>query len=1709
MTEISVKNIWWSELRQSGMLLSPTVLEEFLPEGPVRDEYFDFRYERLRDAYTAFRTWCESRKEGDNSGLNRWLDAVLESFLRYEPRWYQKEQNVSEQFKVTSITQERLRPNRVFLLNGDERHPRFLVRIDHENPRIGVGRGRIVYSKFLELLRGTGVQIGILTNGNQLRLIYAGADYDCWCEWDTERWFEDQAGVQQLLGFYSLCGEYGTARREGADFPLLQAVLESRTRQGELSQVMGEQTREAVEEILAALDRSFRSYPALLETISRDPVSGRTIPEQEQLNALYQAAIRVMMRIVVVLFAEARELLPRSDEMYTGSYGIEGLFAQLRRCVAAEGLSELEERFYAWPRIMALFRLVHEGSPSPNHPSPAYGGSLFQRGNAKSPDPVLRALSIFEDDRAVISDYTVYEVLKRLKIGRVKAKVGRSTKWVSGPVDFSDLRTEYIGMMYEGLLDYQLRRVPPEQEAVIFLNIGAQPALPFSLLKKLEPEKLKSLLSKLKTEKTTKRIESEDEGGAESEEEAAETGEEDTGEEAEEEPPSTELETSEAFEGETQRKIQEWAVEALEKAGLLGKSRYKKYSEETQRELKLKEAARLISKIYLPGQTYLVRASGTRKGTGTFYTKPQLAVPTVRRTLEPLLYNVEGEGESRKLIPKKPEEILSVKVCDPAMGSGSFLVAALRYISDALYESLIYHTKIRDCGGGVTAVALPFGDASRGDIKEDLIPCRPDDERFEERLKSRLKRYVVERCIYGVDINPLAVELAKLSLWVETMDRELPFNFLDHKLKRGNSLVGCWFNWFREYPVMAWMREGGDKDHRGVHYQKGAWTERIKKMLNEKVKPELVRILQGQVKLDDYIFRDDSSVRRSYERAVSLFEEMHSIPLFGDGFSDRERFYRERILRDPEFIALKDAFDLWCSIWFWPADELDDNAPTPERFYRPTEVTIERSRRIAQEMGFFHWELEFPEVFMAGRGGFDAVIGNPPWEINKPISKEFFTVYDPIYRTYGKQEALTRQTELFTENQWIEQSWLHYCSKFKGMSNWTKNVGFPFGDPEEESKGGAPFNLSVKKVNDMLHRAWREKRMRTMGYSDPEHPFRYQGSADINTYKMFLEIAYAILKKGGRFGIIVPSGIYTDNGTTTLRRLFIEKSKWEWLFGFENRKGIFDIHRSFKFCPIIVEKGGKTTAIKTAFMRHDLSEWESPSPTTILYSIEDIKRFSPKSMAILEIRTERDLAILKKIYSNSILLGDQSPDGWQIQYTTEFHMTNDSHLFPPRTWWEELGYRPDPYGRWLPPKSQKPKLIYKGKEIGPPGDIGLPLYQGVMIWQYNFNAAIYINGAGNNAKWKKNDWYEIEFKPQFILPQNEYIFRNRAIKDYKVVVRRITCATNERTIISSLLFSFPCGDKASIVNPIKRENRYLFIANINSFVFDNIARNKLPSTQADYHVLADLPLIPINILLKFKKYIIYFTISLNASHILFSPIWLEFKKQFIEYSKKVWYSLWAITLHERYRFRCMIDAIFAELYNLNYLDLAWILRDCAWPNDEIKKRQQTFDPKGFWRVDKDKDPELRHTVLTLRAFADLKKMIEEHGGDREKGIRAFCEQNDGEGWMIPETITYKQDEQGLIVFDTPDGKTVPVRSRLGDRFLPWQLEKTPEESWKECEMHARNILGDEEFEKFMKKIEEGVGESQFGTNICRKFEKSEIENIGKKKDNVQKDLLQY
>ena len=1249
----------WDQLRHGGLLLDGPRLHSLAEYVPgALDEHVE---RRLRQRAAANLGGVDD--PGGTAATSQFVTFVLEEVCGFDGASgsWQRGSQVPRTHGRRAVTGETVKPRHLWSGPHGASLPVFI----DDAKRIGIGRGRRMVSQVLGWLRAGSEHLALVTNGRQWRLAFAGLDYDASCEWDSELWFEEGELAAQVTALRTLlCPKMWTPEEEGAASALLQAIRDTRKGQADLSEVLGERVREAVEILV-------QSHGEALKELAEGD-DGVPAPE------IYRAACRIAMRAVVILFAESRDLLPRNNPVYFESYGLNGLFDQLeRRDARGESMSEV---FGAWPRVLALFHLVNDGSHHPDLPITAYGGELFAPGRSDSGDGVSRALHVFETacfGGEVVSDRNVYAMLYLLTRTKAKIRQGRAGMWVTVPVDFSDLSSEYIGIVYEGLLDYELKTAP-EGDPVVFLAVGDRPALSLSRLEGMDEKAIRGLFEKLKKD--------------DSDAEGAKEERADDVAEAEDEGPDTGSDRSEDT-GDDRRtyrtRAEEWARRAAGVAGLVKKPRGRMTPERRlAHDRKLGETARkLVHQHVLPGEWYLARWGGTRKGSGSFYTRPGLAVPTVQRTLRPLAYDPPTglpPEEARhappaEWTPKLPEDILSIKACDPACGSGSFALAALRFLTEALYASLRHHGRIEASGNQslVWMLGIKTGKGDEGErLSDEQIPCPPDHPDFEPLLKARLRRHVVERCIYAVDLDPLAVELCRLSLWIETMDRDLPFGFLDHKVKCGNALVGAWFDQFQHYPAMAWKnREGGDKTHsNGVHFEKNARGKVIKAFHKDRLTPDMKRFLEGRT-----LFQEDllEKAATAHDDAIEVLAYMHELPV--QDAVERKDVYRKELLGSQEWRSLKEAMDLWCACWFWPASEIE-HAPLPTSFADPPVETRAVGREVAARHRFFHWELEFPDVFREEGAGFDAVLGNPPWDIAKPVSMEFFSNIDPLYRSYGKQEALRKQTEYF-EDEVVEQGWLDYCADFRAQSNFVGRARNPFGDPEKTEK--SQNKIYFGKGNLDLHRRWRSARQRSTGFTDSQHPFRHQGSADLNLYKLFLEAAHALAREGGRIGFLVPSGLYSDNGTGALRMLFLERCRWEWLFGIENRAKIFPIDSRAKFNPVIIEKGGSTEAIQTAFMRRDLDDWERAEDLATPYTRAQVEQFSPRSRAILEIQSRRDLEILEKIYANSVLLGDDGPDGWGIKYVREFDMTNDSKLFPPRPKWEEKGYRPDEYSRWL------------------------------------------------------------------------------------------------------------------------------------------------------------------------------------------------------------------------------------------------------------------------------------------------------------------------------------------------------------------------------------------------------------------------------------------
>lgn len=723
-------------------------------------------------------------------------------------------------------------------------------------------------TRMMELLHGAGVPLGLVTNGEQWMLVYAPrGEVTGYASWYASLWLDEPI---TLRAFHSLLGVrrfFGVA----ADGTLHALLKESASDQQEVTDQLGYQVREAVEVLV-------QSFDAL------DKESNRTLLKGVSPATQYDAALTVMMRLVFLFSAEERGLLHLGKPLYDDNYAVSTLQEQLQGVADQHGEEVLERRSDAWARLLASFRAVHGGIRHQDLLMQAYGGSLFD------PDryPFLEGRAAGSQwrstsaDPLAVNNRVVLHLLNSLQRLRIKGGVGGATE--TRRVSFRALGVEQIGHVYEGLLDHTAVR-------------ATEPVLGLKGTRSKEPEialaKLESLL-------------------AQGQDKLIDFLREETGRSA----PAIRR--------------------TLDEGGLLDDHRLLvACNQEEGLQARLRPFAGLIRSdsfeqplVVLTGSVF-VTAGSTRRSTGAHYTPPSLTEPIVQHTLEPLVYVGPAEGASRdewKL--KSPKEILSLKICDMAMGSGAFLVQVCRYMAERLTEA--WENEERRHPGEV--LIAPDGEFSAGNPSERLVPAEAN-----ERI-TIARRAVADRCIYGVDINPMAVEMAKLSIWLITVDSHRPFTFLDHALKCGDSLLGM--SSLQQLETFS-MQQGGGK-------QQSFSTLNLWRQIDaSKQKRELMEFMPSDTPEQ---IAAKAGICAEAEEAVGKLKATADVLIAIELKGLKGRAYESERQSSADDVAT-----------YW-AKGLSDLR----------QYSVQRLGRVC-----LHWVLDFPEIL--GRGGFDAFVGNPPF----------------------------------------------------------------------------------------------------------------------------------------------------------------------------------------------------------------------------------------------------------------------------------------------------------------------------------------------------------------------------------------------------------------------------------------------------------------------------------------------------------------------------------------------------------------------------------------------------------------------------------------------------------------------------------------------------------------------------------------------------------
>ena len=792
-----------------------------------------------------------------------------------------------------------------------------------------------------------------------------------------------------------------------------------------------------------------------------------------------------------------------------------------------------------------------------------------------------------------------------------------------------------------------------------------------------------------------------------------------------------------------------------------------------------------------------------RKDSGSFYTPQELVDLIVDRTLKPLaeerlnafedkaaaLQNdrrpkAERHAELRKFDPA--EAVLDLKVLDPAMGSGHFLVTAVDFLSDYIVDLIEYVPAVPAWLDGAYASPLVQRiERIRHDILQRAAASNWVIDEAQLTDQAIIRRMVLKRCIYGVDKNRLTVELAKVSLWLHSFTVGAPLSFLDHHLRVGDSLIGV-----RVQDATGELhRLGGLFAGSAIAGAEAATAgiQRIEAMSDADV---------AEVRESASLFARVEETTADLRGLLDFFCGWRWLMA---GMKTREKDRAEGQL----VAALRD-------------DAYSLLARGPERTDRPPHAAAaawaqfaelwRNARAIANREGFLHWEAAFPGVWQHWQnvqpgGGFDAVIGNPPWDRIKLQEVEWFATRAPDLALAPTAAA-----------------------RRKGIQR-LRDSGDPLAGAFDGAKARADSLGQLVRVSG-------------------DYPLL--GVGDINLYSLFVERAMHLVKPDGLVGLLTPSGICADKTAADFFKSVSTSGRLAGLFDFENKKIFFkDIHASFKFCALIF--GGDTRCFnetRCAFFLHDTAEIEDPDRCFPL-APSDFARVNPNTGTAPVFRTRRDADITRRIYERHPVLVDRSGGGerkaWPVKYVRMFDMTNDSHRFRTAAQLDAEGFYPVQGNRW---------------ERGE--DLYLPLYEGKMVQAFDHRAAsVVVNPENLNRPAQPREATSEEHANPDWLPDPQFWV---SIDDAEwpgglgwiVAFKHVTAPTNVRTMIACLAPAAGFGNSLPILSSTGgtsdeiqayKESSHLVAANLNAFALDFVTRQKVQGQNLNWFIVEQLPFI--------------------------------------------------------------------------------------------------------------------------------------------------------------------------------------------------------------------------------------------------------------------------
>ena len=877
--------------------------------------------------------------------------------------------------------------------------------------------------------------------------------------------------------------------------------------------------------------------------------------------------------------------------------------------------------------------------------------------------------------------------------------------------------------------------------------------------------------------------------------------------------------------------------------------------------------------------TFAEFAGNARKTSGSYYTPDELVQCLLDTALDPVV-----EAAIRDKTGAEAERaILDLKVCDPAVGSGHFLVGAAHRLARHLARVRAH---------------------SAGDSEPSPL------------LHQHALRDVIGRCLYGVDMNPMAAELCRVSLWLEALEPGKPLSFLDHHIRVGNSLLGA-------TPALI---EAGlpDEAFKPIQGDDGKVCSGLKRK-NRVEREDVQQVMDLMV----------AEPRPEYGGIASLSRDIDESP--DDTLDEvrRKEARFQRLIVSPGYRQKQRVADAWCAAFVWPKRASDDPAlcittRTVRRLQAGLDFDLDfgagasldpRQRpctdsgtdlgkdpgtdsgtdidsgadalsptqrreveRLARRYRFFHWDLAFPEVFE--NGGFDCVLGNPPWEKVKLQEKEWFAERKPEIADAPTAAARKRMIQALKTNDFpLYRHFLDDLRQSEGWSHLMRNTG------------------------------------------------RYPlcGRGDINLYAVFAEAMRNVVNEHGRAGCVLPTGIATDDTTKFFFQDVVETKALASLFDFEN-KGVFfpGVHSSYKFClftagnrqrPVTGQQpatGSRPAAgsgqqpttggAEFVFFAHAVEELRDPERRFTL-SPEDIALLNPNTRTCPIFRSRKDAELTKAIYRRVPVLVREARDGrpaenpWSIQYSRMFDMSNDSQLFRTREQLEAEGWELD------------------GNVFRRDGAEHLPLYEGRLGHQFNHRFASQPGGQLREIPFIEVRDPTMVVEPQYWVDRNTTIAklsqRQTSCHTGLLGFRRVSRNTDERTCIATIMpwGAVSYGWILTFGPGLNSGDLSLLCGIYNAFVFDYLLRGSLSQPSVPQSTFVQIPVpSPEN----FAQTYIWGDSQKNVREWLFTRIFeLIYTAYDLEsFANDCGYHGPPLRWNEDRRFllRCELDAAFFHLY---------------------------------------------------------------------------------------------------------------------------------------------------------------------------------------------------